>query len=313
MNKTFLINGGAGRVIAAIPALEKFARENPENDFRVLMQGWDLLYWSHPLLQEKSFSANDRGAFEHYVRNNDLICPEPYYLHDYYNQRISIAEGFNEIINNTKDHSDLDKPNLYLSGMELSTIRNVINQLKNEKKKSKLVVFQPYGSNMISKGPMDRPYDKSQRSLDVDDYLKIVQQISSDAVVIFFGPKELRHPMDNVSADLSSFNPDLRMFMSFISQCDLFVGCDSVGQHMARAFDKEGVILMGSTFETNVSYPNFDGFTFWRKEGIEPDYTPIRIAQTDCDFSERVNDGILELNDKELKEIIELISSKLYS
>lgn len=311
MNKTFLINGGAGRVVAAIPALEKFARENPENDFRVLMQGWDLLYWSHPLLQERSFSANDRSAFEHYVRNNELVCPEPYYLNDYYNQRISIAEGFNEIINDTKDHSDLDKPNLYLSGMELSTIRNLINKLKNEKKKNKLIVFQPYGSGMTSNEPSDRPYDKSQRSLDVDDYLKIASSISDDSVVVYFGPKELQHPMDNISADLSSFNPDLRMFMAFISQCDLFVGCDSVGQHMARAFDKESVILMGSTFEKNVSYPNFDGFTFWRKKDIEPEYTPIRIAQTDCDFAERVNDGILELNDEELKDIIHLIHSKL--
>ena len=39
MNKTFIINGGAGRVISAIPALEKFHRKNPENDFKVLEIG----------------------------------------------------------------------------------------------------------------------------------------------------------------------------------------------------------------------------------------------------------------------------------
>jgi len=55
-NTTFIITGGAGRVIAAVPALEKFARLNPDDDFKVLVYGWESLFWSHPLLQDRTFS-----------------------------------------------------------------------------------------------------------------------------------------------------------------------------------------------------------------------------------------------------------------
>ena len=40
MNHTvFHIDGGAGRVIAAIPALLKFHKNNPNDDFKVLVGG----------------------------------------------------------------------------------------------------------------------------------------------------------------------------------------------------------------------------------------------------------------------------------
>ena len=33
----FFINGGAGRVVCSIPALEKFAEENPDNNFIIVL------------------------------------------------------------------------------------------------------------------------------------------------------------------------------------------------------------------------------------------------------------------------------------
>ena len=42
MNKVFWIDGGAGRVIAAIPALIKYSRLNPNKDWVVLVAGFDL-------------------------------------------------------------------------------------------------------------------------------------------------------------------------------------------------------------------------------------------------------------------------------
>jgi hypothetical protein len=35
-NKAFFINGGAGRVLCSIPALEKFQEENPDNNFIIV-------------------------------------------------------------------------------------------------------------------------------------------------------------------------------------------------------------------------------------------------------------------------------------
>ena len=57
-----MIDGGAGRAIASIPALIKHNKTN--SDFRVLVNGWDTLYWGIPELQDKVFNPDQKGAFE---------------------------------------------------------------------------------------------------------------------------------------------------------------------------------------------------------------------------------------------------------
>jgi len=309
MKKTFVINGGAGRVICAIPALEKYARLNPDSDFNVVIHGWESLYWSHPLLQNKTYGIQNKGIFEQVFKDTDTVCPEPYFLHGYYNQELSMAEAFDKEINLTDDHSDLEKPNLYLSSLEINSARHIIKGHKDEKKKLHSVVVQPYGSGMRIMN--ERPFDTSHRSLDVDQYLHLVKELSNHAIVYFFGPPELRHPGDEFSVPLMNFNPDLRMFMSLISETDYFIGCDSVGQHMARAFNKEGTIFMGSTFEENVSYP--DHFDIIRKEGHNPVYNPIRFGGVDSDLIDRMNDGILNIEASQFKEVVDDICSRIYT
>lgn len=298
MNKTFVINGGAGRVIAAIPALEKFARLNPDNDFKVLIYGWESLYWSHPILQQRTFGIGQKGVFDEFIKNNELLVPEPYDRRSYYTQQKSLAEAFDEEINQTNDHKDLGKPNLYLQQAEIRAVQSILDKVKQESGKDKVIVFQPYGSGI---GMMhNRPYDSSHRSLDVDDYYRLGKKLSGSAVVVFFGPKEYVHPGDDFSFKPFDLNPDLRFWMTLVSQCDYFLGCDSVGQHMARAFEKPGTVIMGSTFEKNVSYPGY--FDFYRNDK-KPIYSPIRISGIDCEFADRVNDGIMTFTEKQLNEL----------
>jgi len=262
MNTTFIINGGAGRVIAAIPALEKFHRLNPKNDFRVIVHGWQDLYWSHPILQPRTIGIHQKNIFEEYVKN-----------------------------------------------YERTSVQRIVEEFKQIHKKNKVVVFQPYGSTMTISN--NRPYDISNRSLDVDDYLKIGKFLNDkDCLIFFFGNRELKHPGDNFSADLTNFNPELRMYMALISECDYFVGCDSVGQHMARAFDKPGSVFMGSTFEKNVSYP--DHFKFFRKQGQDPVYSPIRLGGVESDFTDRLNDGIMNFSANEINESCQVILKDIY-
>ena len=123
MNTTFLLSGGAGRIITAIPALEKFAKLNPDNDFKVMIYGWENLYWNHPLLQSKTFGVGTKGSFDHIVKNNLLLSPEPYHVNEYYNQKLSLVDAFDKEINKTDDHSDLDKPRLYLHSSEVRVSR----------------------------------------------------------------------------------------------------------------------------------------------------------------------------------------------
>jgi len=309
MSKTFIIDGGAGRVITAIPSLEKYHRLNPDKDFKVIVHGWESLYWSNPILQQRTVGIHQKDIFELYIKPNEVVYPEPYFQHDYYNQHISLTEAFDREINNTLDHSDLGSPNLYLSTNERNLANSMLNQLKEQHKKNKVVVIQPYGSGMQLIN--DKPFDKTNRSIDCEDYLYLLENLSQDCLIIFFGEQNLKHPMDNISIDLHRFNPDIRMFMAIINECDYFIGCDSAGQHIARAFNKPGTVFMGSTFEKNVSYP--DHFRIFRKPNHKPVYNPIRLTTEDSHFADRLNDGIMKLTKEEIKNWCSIINFDLYS
>jgi ADP-heptose:LPS heptosyltransferase len=299
MKTTFILDGGAGRLITAIPALEKYAINNPQDDFRVLTAAWESLYWCHPLLQAKTFNVNQKGAFDFHMKDRRLVHPEPYMLNDYYNQRIHLIEAFDREINQTDSHEDLDKPNLYLSRTETSKAREVIKQLRESQNKRRVIVVQPYGSGMAARD--GKPSDATHRSLDVDFYLQLAYRLSKNNIVIFFGEKEFFHPVDRYSINFFDSNPDMRMYMTLISECDYFLGVDSVGQHMARAFNKPGMVILGSTFEENVSYP--EHFKIYRNK-YRPTYVPIRISGIDCDFSNNLNENVMEFTDEDLERIV---------
>lgn len=305
MHTTFMIDGGAGRLVTAIPALEKFAINNPNDDFRVLTAAWEEIYWNHPLLQNRTFNVNQKGIFDLHIKDRRMVVPEPYHMHGYYNQKLHLIEAFDETINNTTDHSDLDKANLYVSKKETTQAQFILNEIKKQKKKNRVIVFQPYGSGMKIENNV--PIDTTNRSLDVDFALKMIHEMSKDNLVIFFGSKELYHPGDNYSVNFFNNNADIRLYMTMISLCDYFVGVDSLGQHIARAMNKPGMVIMGSTFEENVSYK--DHFTIYRNN-FTPVYVPIRIANQDITFAENLNDGTMQFNDEDLKNILEKINEK---
>ena len=61
MKRSIIIDGGAGRIIAAIPALLKHVRNNPDDDISIVIGAWDALLWGIPCLLYTSPSPRDRG------------------------------------------------------------------------------------------------------------------------------------------------------------------------------------------------------------------------------------------------------------
>lgn len=302
---SFVIDGGAGRLITAMPALEKYARLNPEDDFRVLTAAWESLMWCHPMLQQRTFNINQKGMFDLHMRHRRLVHPEPYMLHDYYNQRIHLTQAFDREINQTTDHSDLGVPKLWLSQQEIAKAKQTMRELKHAQHKSHVTVIQPYGSGMVLRG--DRPHDPTHRSLDVDFYLQLAHALSKHSVVIFFGEQQFAHPGDSHSVNFFDAQPDLRMYAALISQCDHFVGIDSVGQHMARSFHKPGTVIMSSTFETNVSYA---GHFCIHRNKYQPTYVPIRISSADCDFANLINEPTAQFTNEDVAQIMETVFAR---
>ena len=56
----FVIDGGAGRAVSAIPALLKYQFKNPQDDFKICVYGWDSLLWGIPEIQDRVFKLRER-------------------------------------------------------------------------------------------------------------------------------------------------------------------------------------------------------------------------------------------------------------
>lgn len=305
MKKVFYIDGGAGRVVAAIPALLKYSRLNPNDDFTIIVYGWDFLYWGIPELQDRTYSADTKGLFDNIVRNCDeIVTPEPYRLPDYFNQKISLVEGFDRCINNTKDHSDLGAPKMIFNTQETVVAKSTIADVKESQKKAKTIMIQPFGRG--AKVEKDIVYDEESRSLSSSDYIKMVTKLAQKYNTIFFGEQSFQMAKD----PSSKFTCDLRQWGALIEQVDYFIGCDSVGQHMARAVGTRGSVIFGSTYPINTSYPDY--FHIVEKPGLKK-YAPIRIAGLDINLSNRLNEGCMRFTDKEILDITNSIISKIES
>jgi ADP-heptose:LPS heptosyltransferase len=300
MNTTFILDGGAGRMITAIPALERYAAENPQDDFRILTAAWESLYWAHPLLQPRTYNINQKGVFELHMKNRRVIHPEPYQMNEYYDQKKHLIDCFDIAINGSL--GVLDKPNLYITPQENIAAKILIQDTTQRTKKPKTIVFQPYGSGM--KIQNSRPSDDTHRSLDVDFALKLIYNLSKDHTIIFFGEKDFYHPGDNYSVNFFDKGADLRMYMSLIANCDYFIGVDSVGQHIARAFNKPGTVILGSTFDENVSYA--DHFSIYRNK-FAPVYVPIRLSNIDSEFANNLNASCMQFDEEDLSKIMETV------
>lgn len=299
MKTVFMIDGGAGRAIASIPAFIKYNKTN--SDFRILVSGWDTLYWGIPELQDKVFNPDQKGAFEQFLLDADrVISPEPYRVPGYFKQEKSLAEAFDYLINETDDHSDLGVPILKTNRNEELQAANFMQQVKQQQQKQKTVVIQPFGRSM-EKPNENVLLDQSSRSINPDTYLKLVKKLSTKYNLILFAEKNFWMEQDTYTMKPES---DLRMWSAFIDAADYFIGCDSVGQHMARALNKPGTVILGSTFAINTTYPNY--FNIIERDTPKV-YSPIRISGLEGHLADRINESTVEFTDEEINKMYESI------
>ena len=297
MSTIIYIDGGAGRVIAAIPALLKYHRLNPNKEWYIIIPAWDALLWSIPELQDRTYGADTKGLWDNIVSKADeILTPEPYRLPAYFRQEIGLVEGYREI-NKTTDHSDLDPPQLVFNKAEEKWAANTLADVKEQQKKTKTIVIQPFGRGAT----LDRAdvVDTASRSLSPDAYISLTKKLAARYNMVFFGEQQFQIVTDTYTVKLPP-TTDLRMWAALIEGSDYFVGVDSVGQHMARAVGTPGTVIFGSTFPINTSYPDY--FQIIEKEGAKK-YSPIRITGLDSLLADRHNDRMSDFDENELTEI----------
>ena len=314
------IDGGLGRCITAIPALLKYGKNHPDEDWYVMIPGWDFMYWGIEELQQRTFNPETKGMFENYYWDADkVISPEPYKLPAFYRNEISLMEAFDELINGTTDHSDLPDMQLDLSLDEIFAAKAYINiavggsngcrttncsDTKPVENHKKIVVFQPFGST--SHQTELGIYDKTARSMSQLFANEIAKELSKDYVVINMNGRDNFSGFPNVIN--FSDDPDLRIWAAIIQEADYFVGCDSCGQHIAKAVGTPASVFIGGTHEVNVSYPD----TFHIIKNKAKYYpSPMRVSGINSHLAEKLNEKRGIFTEKEMKSHIKEIVKRI--
>jgi len=292
-SKAFFINGGAGRVLCSIPALEKYEQESDDKDFLIVCEGGTDMFKGHPTLYKRAYDNWHKNLFEDKLINMTLVSPEPYRVWEYYNQKCSLSQAFDIEING-KGIRELSKPTFKLSIDELITAKNVIKEIKEKTKKNKIIVFQPFGRGVIIDDNVI--VDPSGRSFEAANVINIIKKLQKEYAVVVMSEFTIdfkKHGCEDLVAIPQNIN--IRQWAAIIKESDVFLGCDSVGQHLAYTLDIPAVVILGSTFRENVSYPDNDIFEVHDMDDERRRYSPIRI--TIDEVSDRTNQGIMVMNE----------------
>jgi len=300
-NTAIFINGGAGRVITSIPALELFEKENPDDDFIIVCEGGTDFYKGHPSLHKRAYDTWHKNLFEDKLKDMNLLSPEPYRVWEYYNQKCSIGQAY-DIEINKKGLRDLPQPKIYLGKQETVFAQKLIKEIKEKTKKDKVIIFQPFGRGIHNEEGMI--IDPTGRSFEPESVISIVKKLSKKFAVVFMSEIGIQFDEYDIKEPIAiPQGASLREWAAIINQCDYFLGCDSVGQHLSYALNVPTTIVLGSTFDINVSYPNCKYFDILDMGDDVKIYSPIRI--TVDEYTDRMNEGIMRMNEKIESVIVE--------
>jgi len=293
-SKAFFINGGAGRMIASIPAFELYEKESDDKDFIIVCEGGTDIFKGHPTLDNRTYDVWHKNLFKDYLKDREIVTTEPYRIWEYYNQQCSIAQAFDIQVNN-KGIRDLPRPTLRLSKEEMLYGRQMVSDVKKKLKKEKVVVFQPFGRGIeyIDETLIDR----TSRSFELRDVKSIVKKLqNNDFGVIMMSEFKVDFSDAKLKDEVAvPENVNIRVWAAVIKYADKFLGCDSLGQHLAYSMNKEAVVVTGGTFPINVSFPNCPDFFILDMGEVNREYDPIRIFPDER--INRSNENIMSMNE----------------
>ena len=225
---------------------------------------------------------------------------------DYYNQKCSLAQAYDMQINGLDEPRELPTPTIKVTKTEGITALNTIEQIKNQTGRDKVIVIQPFGRGVQNTDGYI--FDPSSRSFNVGDIGKIVTDLKKDYAVIIMsefsfdtGESEYEHALPQI--------PDIRLWSGIIQCADHFLGCDSVGQHIAKAVGTTATVVTGSTYPINITYPDDKDFDIIDLGEGKRTFSPIRL--TEEDYQDMENDECMTMTKDDIKTVIDSCRKRL--
>ena len=313
LSKAFFINGGAGRVVCSIPALEKYAQYSGDEDFIIVSESWQELYQGSAPLRDRVYSPNHKDLFKDHLKDKEVVSPEPYRLNAYFNQKANLCQAFDIIINEL-DYipEDLENkiPHLELSKVEQITGHNIVNEVKEVTNCDRVVVFQPFGQSVQVEGKFI--FDTSGRSFELTNVIDVIGKLKENNYgVIVMSQVEI--PGWQEMGIAMPRNLNLMGWAGVINAADYFLGCDSVGQHLSVATQSKGTVVLGATYPENVSYSNVQYHTIIDlgngESSHKRNYSPIRLTMDEC--VDRNNEDCMIVDSSDLERIIDSVTKSI--
>tara|TARA_A100001388_G_scaffold39704_1_gene25181 strand:+ start:2015 stop:2992 length:978 start_codon:yes stop_codon:yes gene_type:complete len=305
-SKVFFINGGAGRVVASIPALEKYAETH--DDFIIVCEGGMNFYRGHPVLHKYAYDNWHKGLFEDKIKDRDCVTPEPYRQWHYYNQKCSLSQAFDIEINGLDEPRELPAPNITLAKGEGIQGMQLVDEAINTTGKEKVIVIQPFGRGIMDTGGY--MFDPTSRSFNLSDISTIINNLKKDYCVIVMSEFPFQtEEGESKDAYIVPNIEDIRIWASIIDRADHFLGCDSVGQHIAKAVGSTVTAVIGSTYPINISYPDDPKFDIIDLGEDRRTFSPIRLTMED--YQDIQNDECMSMTEKDISAVIKSCRDKL--
>jgi hypothetical protein len=296
---TICINGGAGRVFTAIPALEKFVINHPNDQVAILIHGWTDLLFGHPVLEDLVHNSESIGSTNIILNSDVLIAPEPYTNIEYIKGNLSLGQTFDLLINGSFDNDEQKYISYFSSSKEEEiAAMDVIQAAKEHSGKNKVVVIQPFGSTATTTNHK-AIIDPSSRSMELLSYYALIDSLKEKYALVYMGDLPVE---EHITAKPKV---NYRTWYSIIKECDYFIGVDSLGQHYAFSTGKPGTVIIGGTNPTNVTYPKH--FNIYNKPNIKIKYSPIRLFNLGSYMADISNDKNMMYSEEDIYNMNENI------
>jgi hypothetical protein len=243
MKLIFDIQGGAGKVLAATPAvLKKYEIVKftfPEVECIVLTHYPDL--WEN--LGVTALHSNEiKNFYRDYVheKNSMIYAHDPYLEGSYINGECNLVEAYFKIYG-IEEHYAHQVPVVKFSENELSEIDSVIGSFGNEK---------PIVAIQISGGPENQKTSYSWTR----DFHESQAQVLIDSLSDRFNFIQIRREDQTPLYNIHTFNGSRREIMAFLSRCSAGLFIDSFAQHAAAAVGLKSVVLFIGTDPNQSGY-----------------------------------------------------------
>lgn len=235
-----MLDGGMGRVLCAIPALQEFAKTC---ELIVISGGWLSAYIGSGLNVFPMGLANQAEL----LKDFHIIKPEPYWELAYRNGKVNLVDAFYIALGLTVPLKGEHLP------FKTDTRKTGVKIISDKP----ILMFQPYGAG----GATDA------RSMTSSEIIEAVNKYKKEYSIFLIGCNDdLGFPKEDITVIKDIQEP---AFIRYIQICKMFVGCDSSGLHIASAAKIPVVTYLSVT----------SGIKYYKNTSkiIRKDYEDMRI------------------------------------